>query len=75
MLSANLTQRLAAKVPNFLEDRSVSAGTEPESDDANRLLERIAIARALLRNPKVLLLDEVCILPQRYINCELTLLV
>jgi ABC-type multidrug transport system fused ATPase/permease subunit len=24
-------------------------------------LERIAIARALLRNPKVLLLDEVCL--------------
>jgi ABC-type arginine transport system ATPase subunit len=61
ILVAALTQKLVAKAPSCQVDRSVCSA----QCDCEVLLmpdpvsERIAIARALLRNPKVLLLDEV----------------
>lgn len=58
-----LTLRSVERAHSYLVDKNVSLCIS--SDDDNRFIflskERIAIARALLRNPKVLLLDEVII--------------
>lgn len=57
-----LTLKSVARVPSFPADRSVGPGCVLWWMCHSRVvcaIERIAIARALLRNPKVLLLDEV----------------
>jgi ABC-type methionine transport system ATPase subunit len=59
---AVLTLKLAARALNYRAVRSVCYLTNTLNlSSQHRRTERIAIARALLRNPKVLLLDEVCI--------------
>ena len=56
-----LTLRLVERAHSYLEDKNVSTdiSSDTKQSDDNLTEERIAIARALLRNPKVLLLDEV----------------